>query len=236
MPITYSRQTRREFWEAVRSGLLPQPAAVAVGVAPNTGQNWFRQAGGVITNGQCQVGDRFLSLAEREEIAVGLAAKDSLRAIAARLGRSPSTVSREVARNSNSRGVYRAWRAEEQTAIRARRPKTTKLAANPVLASLVQQLLGEYWSPEQISLRLRDEFGDDKAMRVSHETIYQSLYVQGRGELRRELAACLRTGRALRQPQRHATERRAGSRTWSTSANAPPRPATGPCPDTGKAT
>jgi IS30 family transposase len=208
MPITYSRQRRREFWDAVRLGLLPQPAAVAVGLAPNTGQNWFRQAGGVISNGQQQVSDRFLSFAEREEIAVGLAAKDSLRAIAARIGRSPSTVSREVARNRNSRGVYRAWRAEEQTAVRARRPKTAKLAANPVLRNLVQQLLGEYWSPEQISLRLRDEFGDDESMRVSHETIYQSLYVQGRGALRRELASCLRTGRALRKPRRHATERR----------------------------
>ncbi|MEV4274452.1 IS30 family transposase [Actinoplanes xinjiangensis] len=208
MPITHSRQKRREFWDAIRSGLLPQPAAVAVGVAPNTGQSWFRQAGGVINNGQRQVGGRYLSFAEREEIACGLAARDSIRAIAARLGRAPSSVSREIARNSDSRGVYRAWRAEEQATGRARRPKTAKLAAGPVLRTLVQQLLTERWSPEQISLRLRTEFPDDESMRVSHETIYQSLYVQGRGALRRELAACLRTGRALRKPHRHAEQRR----------------------------
>ncbi len=208
MPITHSRQKRREFWEAVRSGLLPQPAAVAVGVAPNTGQRWFRQAGGVISNGTGPVEGRYLTMAEREEIAVGLAAGRSLRSIAAQLGRAPSTLSREIARNSTTKSGYRAWRAEEQAAERARRPKTAKLAANPRLRSLVQDLLLQRWSPQQISLRLRHEHPDDESMQVSHETIYQSLYVQGRGALRRELTACLRTGRTLRKPQRRADERR----------------------------
>jgi IS30 family transposase len=173
-----------------------------------TARRWFRQAGGVINNGAQPVSDRFLSIAEREEIALGRAAGESMRSIARRLDRDPATISREIARNSTSRGVYRAWRAEEQAAERARRPKTAKLATNGQLRTLVQDLLLQHWSPEQISLRLRSDYPDDEGMRVSHETIYQSLYVQGRGALRRELTACLRTGRALRKPQRRADERR----------------------------
>jgi IS30 family transposase len=142
-----------------------------------------------------------------EEIAVGLAAGEPLRVIAARLGRSPSTVSREVRRNSSRRG-YRALAAHGQAQWRARRPKTAKLAARPVLRAWVQDRLERRWSPEQISVMLRREFPDDAEMRVSHETIYQSIYVQGRGALRRELAACLRTGRALRKPRRKTGERR----------------------------
>jgi IS30 family transposase len=210
MPGTYPRQKRREFWEAIRSGLLPQPAAVMVGVAPNTGQAWYRQAGGVINNGTRPVSGRYLSFAEREDIAIGRAQRppESVRSIAARIGRSPSTVSREIARNSTGTGVYRAGPAEQRATERGRRPKTAKLAGNPLLAGLVQQLLRELWSPEQISRRLRHEYPDDESMQVSHETIYQSLYVQGRGALRRELTKCLRTGRALRRPQRRSDQRR----------------------------
>jgi IS30 family transposase len=169
---------------------------------------WFRQAGGVKSNGPRPAGGRFLSVEEREEIAVGLAAGDSQRAIAERLGRSPSTISREVRRNSRGRRQYRALAAQGQAQHRAARPKTAKLAGNGELRGLVQARLTQKWSPEQISVMLRREFGGRPEMQVSHETIYQSIYVQGRGALRRELAACLRTGRALRKPRRKDGERR----------------------------
>jgi transposase, IS30 family len=169
---------------------------------------WFKQAGGVKSNGPRPAGGRYLSVAEREEIAVGLAAGESLRVIAARLGRPASTVSREVARNSRGRRQYRALAAQGQAQWRAARPKTAKLAGNAELRDWVQARLEEKWSPEQISVMLEREFPGDREMRVSHETIYQSVYVQGRGALRRELAACLRTGRALRMPRRKAGERR----------------------------
>jgi transposase, IS30 family len=152
---------------------------------------------------------RFLALWEREEIAVGLAARLPYRQIAARLapGRTASTVSREVARNS-VRGVYRALRAEREARERARRPKPAKLAVNGELRARVEEKLGLNWSPGQVSAWLRREFPDRAEMRVSAETIYQSLYVQGRGALRRELAAHLRTGRAARRPRRAGEERR----------------------------
>jgi IS30 family transposase len=149
-----------------------------------------------------------LSVREREEIAVGLAAGQSLRSIAGRLGRAPSTVSREVRRNSRGRRAYRALAAQGHAQHRAGRPKTAKLAGNAELREWVQARLKENWSPEQISVMLRREFPGRPEMRVSHETIYQAIYVQGRGALRRELAACLRTGRALRKPRRTDGERR----------------------------
>ncbi|HEX6922123.1 MAG TPA: IS30 family transposase [Actinomycetes bacterium] len=154
-------------------------------------------------------GGRFLSLAEREEIALGLAAGLSARAIAARLGRAPSTVTREVARNRARKhpGGYRAVLAQTKAEARARRPRWSKLARQPRLHREVQAGLNKRWSPEQISRRLVEDFPDDPEMRVSHEAIYQALYVQGRGALRRELTRCLRTGRALRKPRRR-TDRR----------------------------
>jgi IS30 family transposase len=156
------------------------------------------------------LGDRYLSVVEREEISRGLSAGDSFRLIAVGLGRSVSTVSREVG-NNGGRDGYRAHRAEAGARERARRPKVAKLAevgGNSVLRDHVQARLMEEWSPEQISARLVGTFPDRPEMRVSHETIYQSLYVQGRGALRRELTACLRTGRALRKPRRQAQARR----------------------------
>jgi IS30 family transposase len=150
---------------------------------------------------------RYLPVAEREEIAAGVAAGEPLRVIAARLGRAASTVSREVRRNSSLRG-YRALAAQARAEARARRPKTAKLAGNERLRGQVQAWLGQRWSPEQISVMLKHEFGGEPEMQVSHEAIYQSVYVQGRGALRRELATCLRTGRALRKPRRKAAERR----------------------------
>ena len=140
-----------------------------------------------------------LTLADREEITLGLHARESFTVIAARLGKAVSTVSREVTANGG-RDRYRAWRAHARAREQARRPKTPKLAC-PRLAAQVASWLGQWWSPVQITRRLRIEFPGDPMMRVSHETIYQALYVQGRGELRRELARCLRTGRAKRRPR-----------------------------------
>jgi transposase, IS30 family len=201
------RVVRERFWDLVRSGLAPGDAGVAAGRADGA-RRWFREAGGVKGNGPGAVSGRYLSLAEREEIAVGVAARKSLREIARELGRPASTVSREIARNSSAAGSYRATAAQARAEARARRPKEAKLAGSDELRCWVQGKLRKRWSPEQVSRRLAAEFPDRPEMRVSHETIYQSLYVQGRGALRRELAASLRTGRALRRPRRTDGERR----------------------------
>ena len=205
--VPLPRAVRVAFWEGVRAGLPVWEAGVAAGAGKSTGDVWFRRAGGVAANGPGPVSGRYLTVTEREEIAVGVAAGERLRVIAARLGRHPATVSREIRRNSSRRG-YRAVAAQARAQARARRPKTAKLAGNPVLRRWVQGKLERNWSPEQISAALTDGFPDEPEMRVSHETIYQSIYVQGRGALRRELASCLRTGRALRKPRRTAGERR----------------------------
>ena len=114
-------------------------------------------------------------------------------------------MSRDVNANGG-RELYRAWRAHDRAYHQARRPKPAKLAC-PRLARHVTEWLEQWWSPEEISRRLLIEFPDDPMMRVSHETIYQSIYVQGRGELRRELARCLRTGRAQRRPRNRVQTR-----------------------------
>jgi transposase, IS30 family len=201
------REARVRFWDGIRSGLGTREAAAAAGVGSSVGSRWFGLAGGVKGNAPRVCSGRYLSLAEREEIALGLAAGQSLRRIGARLGRPVSTVSREVARNG-CRGVYRALAAQAQADARAARPKTARLAGNVRLRAWVADRLEERWSPEQVSVMLRQEFPDNPEMRVSHEAIYQAIYVQGRGALRRELASCLRTGRALRKPRRCEGERR----------------------------
>jgi len=142
---------------------------------------------------------RRLSIVEREEISRGIATGESLRQIARRLGRAPSTVCREVARNGG-RSRYRAQRADRAAWRRARRPKVSKLALNSKLRVVVEEKLAQWWSPEQIAGWLTDAYPDDEEMRVSHETIYLSLFVQGKGALRRELTQCLRTRRAIRRP------------------------------------
>ena len=200
------RPVRAEFWEYVRSGLSPRDAGAVMGMRKGA-ERWFRLAGGVKGNGPGPVSGRYLSLAEREEIMVGLARGESYRVIGARIGRPASTISREVQRNG-PRKRYRAVRAQALAEERARRPKTAKLAADGELRDWVQRHLEMKWSPEQISALLKREFPDRPEMRVSPETIYQSVYVQGRGALRRELAVCLRTGRALRKPRRKDSERR----------------------------
>jgi IS30 family transposase len=205
------RAAQAGFWDGIRSGLPLRRAAEAAGADRHRAEAWFREAGGVAANAPGAGGGRYLSLAEREEIAVGLAAGLSRREIARRLGRAASTVSREITRNSTrGRYRYRAVAAQGRAEERARRPKPAKLAVNAELRDWVQQKLTVRWSPEEISARLALEFPGRPEMRVSHETIYQALYVQGRGALRRELAAQLRTGRALRKPRRKEGERRQG--------------------------
>jgi len=140
-----------------------------------------------------------LGIADREEILVGIRAGDSLVVIARRLERAASTISREVAANGGRDG-YSAWHAHQRARQQARRPKPCRLQAGRLLDEVTARLR-QLWSPQEIAQRLRLDYPDDPEMRVSHETIYQSLFVQGRGELRRELARCLRTGRTTRRPR-----------------------------------
>jgi IS30 family transposase len=236
------RETQRRFWILVADGMSSEGAAVACGVSPPVGSRWFRHGGGMAPISLVANSDRYLSFAEREEIALLRAARAGGRAIARHLGRSPSTISRELRRNAATRGGrldYRASTAQWHAERRARRRKVAKLAANDVLRTYVQDRLAgtvttpggawvpgpdvrwigrrhgrrrdrrwaRAWSPEQIACRLPVDFPDDEDMRISHEAIYQALYVQGRGALRRELTACLRTGRALRVPRARAQGR-----------------------------
>jgi transposase, IS30 family len=149
---------------------------------------------------------RHLRLAEREEIRVGLERGERLRAIARTLRRNVSCISHEVARNGG-RAAYRAYRADQHV-IRARaRPRETRIASNAVLRQVIEEKLEQRWSPQQIAQHLRRVYPHDEGMRASHETIYQSLFVQARGSLRRELTRYLRTRRMSRKP-RSRTETR----------------------------
>jgi IS30 family transposase len=211
-----------------------------VGVSQPVGTRWFREAGGMapshLARSAKPFSGRYLSLAEREEIALLRVEGLGVREVARRLGRAPSTISRELRRNAATRSGqldYRATTAQWHAESAGRRPKAAKLATNPELRSYVQERLGgavgvpggavvpgpavpwkgrrhgrrqnRRWrmacSPQQIAERLRVDYPDDGRMRISHEAIYQALYIQGRGALRRELTACLRTGRALRVPR-----------------------------------
>src|SRR5882762_5048519 len=190
-----SAEVREVFWRVRGEGAVIADAAVSAGVSYGAATRWISQAGGVRPRRPVVSSGRFLSLVEREEIA-------------RRLGRPASTVCREIARNQLAGGRYRALAADRQARGRAVRPKPAKLAVDAELRGWVQDRLTQRWSPAEISARLRQEFPDRLEMRVSHETIYQSIYVQGRGALRRELAACLRTGRAIRRPKRRTEQRR----------------------------
>ncbi|MGW3661531.1 IS30 family transposase, partial [Streptomyces sp. NPDC005151] len=151
---------------------------------------------------------RYLREADRIHIADRLREKATVRAIAAELGRSPSTVSREIRRNRHpGNGQYRPHAAQARADARRPRPKTGKIGQNPELRDFIQDHLTLRWSPEQICNALRTRFPDRPEMHVTHETVYQALYVQGRGELRRELTKALRTGRARRRPHRQAAKR-----------------------------
>jgi IS30 family transposase len=203
---------QREFWAAIRSGMVVAEAAPSVGVSITVAWRWVRQVGGVmppaLSSSRGPLSARRLSFAEREEIACLRSAGTTMRAIASALGRSPSTVSRELQRGTvRAKSGYRASVAQAVADQRARRPKMRILEVDDRLFEHVQNRLHAKDSPEQISRRLVIDHPDDDAMRLSHETIYRSLYVQGRGGLKRELAACLRTGRTLRKTRRSTVKR-----------------------------
>src|SRR5712691_9157185 len=235
-PSVARREDRVRFWRSIAAGASSEDAAAAAGVSQAVGSRWFRQAGGMPPISLAPVSERYLSFADREEIAILHAQRVEVREIARRLGRSGSTISRELRRNASTRSnavLYRATTAQWHAERRASRPKVSKLTANDALREYVQERLAgaivkpdgeplpgpdvrwvgrrhgrrrdrrwaKAWSPEQIANRLRIDFPDDDSMRISHEAIYQALYVQGRGALKRELVACLRTGRALRVPR-----------------------------------
>jgi transposase, IS30 family len=196
------------FWAAMQRGEFITDAAEEVGTYRKKGARWIVAAGGVRPRRGRNLKGRCLSFAEREEIALSRAGGESMTSIGARLDRSPSTISRELARNADGNGHYRATSAHALAWDRAARPKPAKLVENLVLRGLVEQDLAKRYSPEQIAGRLRVRFPDQPEMWVSTETIYQSLYVQSRGALRRDLTACLRTGRAVRRPSRKVGQRK----------------------------
>lgn len=239
-PPVAQQEHRRRFWAMIASGLSSEDAAMGCGISQPVGTRWFREAGGMAPShlrpSSPPSSERYLSFAEREEIALLRAQGHGVRDVARRLGRAASTISRKLRRNAATRNGnldYRASTAQWHAERSARRPKPSKLAANATLRTYVQDRLAGAvvapggavlpgpsvpwkgrrhgrrqhqrwamaWSPQQIAERLRLDFPDDTTMRISHEAIYQALYVQGRGALKRELTACLRTGRALRVPR-----------------------------------
>ncbi|WP_369989569.1 transposase [Streptosporangium sp. 'caverna'] len=229
-PTVAWHEDRVRFWQAIARGATSEDAAAQIGVSPVVGTHWFRQAGGVRPCLASTVSGRYLSFAEREEIALRRAQEVGVREIARRLGRSPSTISREIRRNASTRTYdveYRATVAQWHAERRARRPKTAKLAADQRLRAYVQERLAgqvrhpdgtpvagpqtalwkgcnkprrqdrrwaRSWSPEQIARRLKVDFPEDDTMRISHEAIYQALFIQGRGALKRELVAVCTPG------------------------------------------
>jgi transposase, IS30 family len=190
-------EKRRQILEMAARGATYQEIAARVDVSKGAVGIVVVPLGGVIRKEMWTPGSRRLSLDERVEIRLCLEKGLSLRAIGRRIGRNASTVCREVKANGGHAG-YQPMAAHRCAAHNARRPKVTKLAANARLRARVAVDLQRLWSPQQISQRLKAEFGDDPSMTISHETIYKTIYVQGRGELRRELARCLRSGRAKR--------------------------------------
>ena len=201
---------RRAFVALMNEGLSASAAARAVGINRKTSYRWRNEAE-LIAETQQSIrlsSCRYLTENDRVLIADLVREKRSLRSIASQLGCSVSTISREVQRNSHpGNGQYRPYSANKRALARRLRPKVGKIGQNKELQEFIQAGLLKWQSPEQICGTLREQFPDRPEMHVVHETIYQALYVQGRGELRRELAKCLRTGRAKRKPQRRSDER-----------------------------
>ncbi|MGC8512698.1 MAG: IS30 family transposase [Acidimicrobiales bacterium] len=194
-------EKQAQFWELIRQGSTNTAACEAVGVDRRQGLRWRTAVGGNIPRRPAAASGRYLSLDERLRIADLAITGVSLSDIAVELGRSKSTICRELARNGSAGRKYAPYGAQKKAEWRARRPKPTKLASCVELRDFVVAKLEERWSPEQISASLIEAFPGREEMRVSHETIYQSIFVQGRGELRRELHRCLRSGRAVRRPK-----------------------------------
>ena len=200
-------EERKRIIGLVADGMRPVEVAREVARSASLVNRTIREAGGVARRLDWDPSPARLSAAEREEIRSGLDGGESFAAIGRRLGRVTSTISREVGANGGRKG-YAGWRAHRRASDQARRPKVAKLAGCQRLRAQVEAWLEEeQWSPTQISAQLVIEFPDDLEMRVSPETIYQSLYVQGRGALRKELTACLRTGRAIRRNRSRIDQR-----------------------------
>jgi IS30 family transposase len=200
MGAKLSPETRREVIRLAAKGLTYRQIIDQAGVSSGSVQKFTKALGGIFRPEMWSPSEARLSLDNRVDIKLWLEVGESFAEIGRRLGRATSTVSREVGGRAGRDG-YRPVEAHRLAAQRAKRPKATRLASNPVLCALVVEGLEQLWSPDHISGRLHREFPDHPEMWVSHETIYKSLFVQGRGELRRELTACLRTGRSQRKPR-----------------------------------
>jgi IS30 family transposase len=200
MNVWMSSAEQAEVWDRYEAGEYMRPIARAVGRSQAAVRSLIAKTGGVRPLVPTEWCDARLSLVEREEISRGIAGGESARQIAASLSRAPSTISREIAANGG-RTSYRCCEAETSARRRARRPKSAKLAACPRLRRTVEAKLEKRCSPQQIADWLPEAYPDDPEMRVSHETIYMSLFVQGRGALRHELHRCLRQGQAIRRPK-----------------------------------
>src|SRR5215469_5521525 len=201
--LRLSVQESAELWRRWKAAETLSQISRALGRNYGSLAGTVRRQGGVAPRGRCR-SRLALTLAEREEISRGLIAQQSIRQIARHLGRAPSTISREIVRNAPLRWRYRAHTSDRRAWDRALRPKPCHLARHPQLATLVAQKLQLQWSPQQIAGWLAREFGDDKSMRVSHETIYKSLFIQARGVLKKQLTAHLRRGRRLRRGRGYA--------------------------------
>jgi IS30 family transposase len=198
-----SAEEKAELWRRWKAGETVAQIARTMGKHHLALFRVVRPYGGIAPAERCR-SRLALTLGEREEISRGLCARRSIRQIARVLGRSPSSVSREIARNTHHWWQYRAHRADQRAWDRALRPKRCHLAGHPQLAKLVAQKLRLQWSPQQVAGWLAREYGDAKSMRVSHETIYKSLFIQARGALKKQLTAHLRRGRTLRRSRQYA--------------------------------
>jgi IS30 family transposase len=203
MAVRMSVAEKLEIWRLVRAGVSFRIIGRQLGRSDASIRQYVGLTGGIRPPKRSRA-EICLSLGEREEISRGLAAEESVRAIASRLRRSPSTISREVTRNGG-RHRYRAASSDQAAWARARRPKQCKLATNLRLRAVVAGKLSEDWSPQQIAGWLVQAFPDEPEMRVSHETIYLTLFVQARGALKRELATHLRTRRMMRRSKTHTS-------------------------------
>ena len=201
--IYYTEAQKSAMWDRWQNGESMEDIAKSFDRCHTSLGNVLRVNGGIRPRPRSR-SKLALSLAERETISRGLARQLTIRSIAEQLGRSPSTVSREIDRNGG-RSSYRAHKADKAAWERAKRPQTCKLAQQPRLVKLVTRKMQGNWSPQQIAGWLKRQYPVDENKRVSHETIYRSLFIQARGVLKKELLACLRTERSLRRPRKHAS-------------------------------
>ena len=204
MPVSEAGRKRQlEFWDLIRAGKTATGACEAMGVNRRQGYRWIKAAGGRVPTVKTVTSGRYLGQDDRLTIADLRLAGAGVRQIARELGRAPSTISRELRHNAGKRaGTYRPHTAQKQAGLRACRPKDGKLE-DPRLIAAVEARPVKNWSPQQISDDLKQTFADREEMQVSHETIYQSLFVQGRGHLKADLHKHLRTGRVARKSRGH---------------------------------